>query len=135
MCNYPVGAVRYPPGLPTMAWHRHGCRVQRASVCETCGGNQGVTDVVVAFPDGDRRMRMCTSCKAERLERKRVRVRRQHTKRRVGLAVPAWLGYALLAAGLAVLLIVVASALFGSDEPEPECYPGAGFSCPAGAAP
>jgi hypothetical protein len=104
--------------------------VLRPSTCDTCGGHDGVTDVVVSFPDGDRRMRMCATCKAERLERKRVRVRRQRGRRRI--AVPAWVGYALVAAGLALLLLMGATALFGGDdEPDPECYPGAGFSCPA----
>lgn len=101
------------------------------AVCDSCGATAGVTEVVVTYPDGDRRLRMCPACKAERLERKRVRTRRAHRRQR--RSVPGWLGYALLALGLVALLVAAAMAVVGGDdEPEPECYPGAGFSCPAG---
>ena len=101
----------------------------RTAACETCGATDGVTEVLVSGDQGERRMRMCAECKAERLVKRRVRVRQAHRRRRT---VPSWLGYAILALGTAVLLVVGAVGLFGGeDEEPPECYPGAGFSCPA----
>ena len=125
----------------------------RSPTCETCGATEGVTEIVVHSAGQDRRTHMCATCKAERLERRRVRVAgsRQHARTRTRRAaapppprrrgpalatVPVWLGrlgWALMALGVLVLVVMAAVAGIRAlgDDPPPECYPGAGFSCPA----
>ena len=102
----------------------------RSSTCETCGATEDVTEIVVHREGRDRRTFMCATCKAERLEKRRVRVAAPRRRRAM---VPSWLGWALMALGVLVLVVMAAVAGFRAleDDPPPECYPGAGFSCPA----
>jgi hypothetical protein len=77
---------------------------------------------------------LCAECKQSRVERRRVRAHGTRHRRVGRVRRLPQVGYLLIAVGLAALLflgiIAIWDALSGPDEPR-ECYPGAGFSCPA----
>jgi hypothetical protein len=103
--------------------------VDTEPLCETCGLRPAVTSVEVHGMGKPHVAYMCAECKAERLERRRVRSSGTHRKR---VRRTTLLGYLLIAIGVVSLLLIGGSKLRDAiveDEPA-ECYPGAGFTCP-----